>query len=329
MQIGFAVPNGPPTANPRDLIRLVTEGESMGFDYATFSDHVVIPNEIATAYPYSKTGKFPERASHGHHEQLTAMGFVAGATTTLRLVTSVMVVPYRPAVLTAKMIATLDVLSGGRVTLGVGTGWMTEEFEALGVPFGGRGRLTDEYLDAFVAVWQEDNPYQEGECVTMKNISLDPKPVQDPHPPIWVGGMAKAAIRRAARIGQAWYPVLDDPKQPLDSLERCRAALQDLGDLAAAAGRDRDSVNLALRVTHTGDRVPSVSVDGGRRIFSGGSVEIADDLAQLREMGVRGVDFRFDSESLQDDTSVVLARMEAFQHDVLSRLGSLVEGIPS
>ena len=131
----------------------------MGFDYATFSDHVVIPTDIQAKYPYSSTGEFPAGARAERHEQLIEVAFVAAKTTKLRLVTSVMVVPHRPAVLTAKMLSTIDVLSGGRLVLGIGAGWMKEEFEAISAPdFAQRGKVTDEYIKAFIELWTKAKP---------------------------------------------------------------------------------------------------------------------------------------------------------------------------
>src|SRR6266404_8157506 len=145
MQYGFGAPVSGPLSGPRDLARIVTEGEAIGYDYCTLSDHVAIPRELEKKYPYSDTGEFPGRAGGDRHEQLTAVAFVAGKTSRLRLVTSVTVVPHRPAVLTAKILATIDVLSKGRLVFGIGAGWMKEEFEALGVPpLPERGVVTDE-----------------------------------------------------------------------------------------------------------------------------------------------------------------------------------------
>src|SRR5436190_20703429 len=150
MQFGFGAPVSGPLSLPDNLGRIVVEGEAMGYDYTTISDHVVIPRDIEAKYPYSDTGEFPRRSRGDRLEQLTAVAFVAGKTSRLRLVPSVTVVPHRPAVLHAKLLATIDVLSKGRLVFGIGAGWMKEEFEALGVPpFPERGAVTDEYLDAF------------------------------------------------------------------------------------------------------------------------------------------------------------------------------------
>ena len=217
MQFGFGAPVSGPLSSPDNLARVAVEGEAMGYDYATISDHVVIPRDIEAKYPYSDTGEFPGRAGGDRHEQLTAVAFIAGKTSRLRLVTSVTVVPHRPAVLQAKMLATIDVLSKGRLVFGIGAGWMREEFEALGVPpLAERGAVTDEYLNAFRELWTKDDPSFEGRYVKFANIRFEPKPVQKPYPPIWVGGESGPALRRTARIGDGWYPIGTNPQHRLE-----------------------------------------------------------------------------------------------------------------
>ena len=134
MQIGCSAPTSGPLIEPDSLLRIATEAESLGFDYVTVSDHVMIPTSIASRYPYSDSGEFPSGAAAPRLEQLTAATFIAAATKKLRIVTSVMVVPHRPAVLTAKILASIDYLSKGRLTLGIGAGWCEEEFIAIGAP---------------------------------------------------------------------------------------------------------------------------------------------------------------------------------------------------
>src|ERR1700758_5831814 len=166
MQIGFNAPTAGPLSTADNLAKIVVGGEAMGFDYATFSDHVVIPRSIAAEYPYSASGEFPSGTRGERHEQLTEIAWIAAKTTRLRFVTSVMVVPHRPAVLTAKMLASIDLLSEGRLIIGVGAGWMREEFEALGAPpFAERGAVTDEYLAAFRELWTKDDPRFDGRYV--------------------------------------------------------------------------------------------------------------------------------------------------------------------
>src|SRR5580692_10247836 len=247
MLIGFNAPTAGPLSAADNLAKIVVGGEAMGFDYATFSDHVVIPTAIAAEYPYSASGEFPSGTRGERHEQLTEIAWIAAKTTRLRLVTSVMVVPHRPAVLTAKILSTIDVLSGGRLTLGIGAGWMREEFEAIGAPdFDARGTVTDEYIKAFLELWTNDKPRFAGEHVHFDNILFAPKPVQKPHPPIWVGGESGPALRRTAQLGDAWYPIGTNPAFPLDSLARLKASVARLRKMTAEAGRKPDAVELAL-----------------------------------------------------------------------------------
>src|SRR3984885_15547153 len=244
MEYGFGAPVSGPLSGVADLTRIVTEGEAIGYDYCTLSDHVVIPRELEAKYPYSDTGEFPGRAGGDRHEQLTAVSFVAAKTSKLRLVTSVMVVPHRPAVLTAKILASIDVLSEGRLPLGVGAGWCREEFEAIGTdPFDERGAVTDEYLLACRELWTNVDPHFDGKYVKFANVFFQPRPVQNPVP-IWVGGESGPALRRTAKLGDGWYPIGTNPAFRLDTLERFRAGIDKLQGLVRAAGRDPKSITL-------------------------------------------------------------------------------------
>jgi probable F420-dependent oxidoreductase len=314
MQIGFNAPTSGPLAAPEALTQLAAGAEAMGFDYVSFSDHIVIPTDIQARYPYSETGEFPQGARGGRHEQLTEVMFVAAKTSRIRLVTSVMVVPHRPAVLTAKILATIDVLSGGRLTVGIGAGWLKEEFEAIGAPpFAERGAVTDEYVAAFRELWTSDTPHFAGRHVRFADVVFAPKPVQRPHPPIWVGGESGPALRRTARLGDAWYPIGTNPAHPLDSLPRYRAGVERLRKLTAEAGRDPAAVALVLRCPKHGEAVPPQADDGNRRLFSGTPAEIAQDLRDLRALGVAGVDFNFGGASAAE----MLAEMQQFRDTAL------------
>ena len=314
MQIGFNAPTAGPMSATDQMVRLVVEAEAMGFDYATFSDHVVIPTDISAKYPYSSTGEFPAGARAERHEQLIQMAFVAGRTRRLRLVSSVMVVPHRPAVLTAKMLSSIDVLSGGRLVVGIGAGWLKEEFEAIDAPdFAQRGTVTDEYLQAFKELWTNPRPRFEGKHVRFDNILMDPKPVQKPHPPIWVGGESGPALRRTARLGDGWYPIGTNPANPLDSFKRFATQAARLRALVAAEGRSATSVALALRVTVFGAGAPAKADDGEHRLFAGTPAEIAADIRALRDLGVGHLDFGFAGGTV-DET---LGEMQRFRRDVL------------
>ncbi len=294
MRIGFNAPIAGSLSTPEALTRIAVEGEAMGYDYAAFSDHVVIPTDIQARYPYSDTGEFPQGARGARHEQLTAMMFVAAKTSRLRLVSSVMVVPHRPAVLAAKMLSTIDVLSGGRLTVGIGAGWLKEEFEALGVPpYAERGAVTDEYVQAFRELWARDDPRFAGKYVQFENITFAPKPVQRPHPPIWVGGESGPALRRTARLGDGWYPIGTNPAHPARHARplprRHRAAAgADGGSGTQAGGRGAGVSRREAR-----DGAPPKRMTATAACSPAAAAEMAGDLRDLRALGVSDVDFSF------------------------------------
>ena len=317
MQYGFGAPVSGALSAPETLARIAIEGEAMGYDYTTISDHVVIPRDIEARYPYSDTGEFPGRSRGDRHEQLTAVAFIAGKTSRLGLVTSVTVVPHRPAVLQAKMLATIDVLSKGRLIFGIGAGWMKEEFETLGVPpFPERGSVTDEYLLACRELWTADNPRFEGKYVKFANILFEPKPVQKPHPPIWVGGESGPALRRTARLGDGWYPIGTNPQHRLDSMKRFAAGVERLRRLAREAGRDPAKIALAYRVTNWGKSLPAHADDGERRLFSGEIADVVSDLRAFRDFGVSYVDFNFNG----DTAEAMIGNMRRFREEVLAKV---------
>ena len=163
MEFGYGVPTRGPQASPEALATLARRGEALGYDIVSVSDHVVIPRQIASRYPYSESGTFGGGGDGACLEQLTLLAFLAGQTSRLRLLTSVMVVPHRSAVLAAKVLASIDVLSGGRLIVGCGVGWMREEFEALGAPpYDHRGTVSDEYIQAFRELWTKESPAYAG-----------------------------------------------------------------------------------------------------------------------------------------------------------------------
>ena len=273
------------------LVRIGAAGDASGFDYLTLSVHVVFPRHIASTYPYSASGEFPAGAGAERHEQLIQAAWIAAKTSRLRIVTSVMVVPHRPAVLAAKQLATIDVLSGGRLTVGIGAGWLKEEFEALGTPpFEERGAVTDEYLAAFRELWTAETPSFAGKYTRFSDLVFAHKPVQRPGPPIWVGGESGPALRRTAKYGDAWYPIGGNPTFPLDSLARLEAGIARLRKLTAEAGRSPDAVGIAYRVHRAGDGVPPTAGDGNRRLFSGTTGDVVADIRALKSLGVSHID---------------------------------------
>ena len=305
MRYGFYLPTRGQTATPEALETLVARGEALGFSSVVIADHIVFPVTIRSKYPYTVSGAFPGQGDQ--LEQLSLMAFIAGKTRALRLISSVMILPHRNPVVTAKMLATIDVLSGGRVTVGVGVGWMREEFEALGAPdFDRRGAASDEYIRIFKALWTQDPASFRGEFYRFEAIRCLPHPVQKPHPPIWIGGHSKAALRRVARLGDGWHPVGANPAAPLRPPE-LRALLAELHRLTEAEGRDPSTLTISYKapIYDAGQ-----GVDGGaeRRPFSGSPQAVADDIGVFAALGVSELIFDFRSESLAES----LDRMARF-----------------
>jgi probable F420-dependent oxidoreductase len=316
MQFGFGAPVSGPLSGPRDLARITSEGERIGYDYCTISDHVAIPRELEAKYPYSDTGEFPGRAGGDRHEQLTTVAFVAAKTAKLRLVTSVTVVPHRPPMLTAKIISTIDVLSEGRFTWGIGVGWCREEFEAIGTePFAERGAVTDETIAVCRELWTNENPSFDGKYAKFSNIFFQPRPVQG-RIPVWVGGESGPAMRRTARLGDAWYPIGTNPANRLDTLKRFEGGVERLRKLTRDAGRPESAVGLAYRFSQFGPTIPERADNGDRRLGSGDNAAIAADLRALRELGVSAVDFSFGG----DTADAVITNMRRFREDVLAKV---------
>lgn len=314
MQFGFNLPNSGALAAPEIMSRIAREGEALGFDYLTVTDHIALPDMAEPGYPYSESGAFYSLDSAHRHEMLTLASWLSAITARLRIVLAVLVVPHRPAVLAAKQLATIDVLSGGRLVVGIGAGWLKAEFDAVvTTPFAERGAVTDEYVAAFKRLWTEKKPTIDGRHVHYDRLLLEPKPAQQPHPPIWVGGESGPSLRRAARLGDAWYPIGTNNAHPLDSLPRYKAGIERLRRATEAAGRSRDTVTLTYRVKRYGNDIPAQASDGERRLFSGSDGDIVGDIHALEDLGVTAIDFDFE----RPEEASVIAEMRAFRERVL------------
>ena len=291
MRYSFTVPGRGPMAAPENLGIIARHGEALGYDTVLASDHIVVPNKISSTYPYTQGGEFPGSDSGVAMEQLTVLSFLAGQTKTIKLGNSVMIAPHRNPVVTAKALATLDVLSGGRLVVGVGVGWMREEFEALDLPpFEERGAVTDEYIQVFKELWTSDNPTFHGKYCRFDDITFMPKPVQKPHPPIWVGGESRPAMRRAARLADAWYPIGSNPAFPMAGPEQLAAGIARLARYAREAGRDPSEIEVVHR-THQFQLIkdgapPALSTSEERLPFNGDAEQIASDIRQYEGIGV-------------------------------------------
>jgi probable F420-dependent oxidoreductase len=308
-EVGFGctVPTSGSGADPVALRDLAQTAEELGYDALWVSDHVVVPARIESTYPYSPDGRFRLGPTAPYFEPLTALTYLAGCTRRIRLGTHVLILPYRNPVVMAKEIATLDVLSGGRVDLGIGVGWMREEFEALGYDYyERRGAVTDEQLRLMKRLWTEELPSFEGEFYRFAPLGAHPHPHQRPHPPIWVGGHTPAAIRRAGRLGDGWLPIGARPPADLPP-EEVAAGVAALRAAAARAGRDPS----ALRVCFS-TGVALADRPGERRPFQGTPDQVASDVQRYRAAGVDRFVFAFGGGS----TDEFAARLRRFAEQV-------------
>jgi probable F420-dependent oxidoreductase len=232
-----------PTANPFTTPALLTaiagEAEERGIHTIWVGEHVVTFDQYASSYPYSDDGRLPLPAQTGLLEPFTTLAFLAALTTRVRLGTAMCLLPQRNPVYTAKEVATLDWLSGGRVDLGVGVGWLREEFDALEVPWERRGGRTDDYLAVLRTLWCDDPSSFSGDFYTLAPCNQYPKPVQTPHPPIHIGGESDAALRRTARTAQGWHTFNRPPADLAAPLAR-------LDTLLAAEGRSRAEITVTV-----------------------------------------------------------------------------------
>ncbi len=319
MKFGLSTVTRGAFTTPETYSAVAKAAERAGFDFLSVSDHLVVPAKLDSRYPYHADGVF-SAAEHGHcFDQLVTVAFLAGCTERLRLLTSVTVLPHRPAVLTAKTLATIDVLAKGRLIVGAGAGWMKEEFELLGVPFEDRGRLSDEYLAAFKELWTKDEPVFSGKYVKFSDVLFYPKPAQKPHPPLWIGGESGPALRRAVKFADAWYPGCNSQTKPLDTPERLAAGITDVKRACAAAGRDPASLGLALLVQDAFEWGDCSTADGtARRFFTGTSVDMAADAAALSSLGVGHVALRLGGSTAQE----CVDRIDRFGAKVIARMQS-------
>ena len=298
MNFGFDIPTRGPLAAPENITAIAQKGEALGFGTAYVNDHIVIPGDIASKYPYSEEGDWAGGRFGEAMDILVFLAFLASATSKVRLLTSVMVVPYRQPVVTAKMIATIDVLSNGRVTIGCGAGWMEEEFIAVGAPpFKERGKSTDEYLEIFREIWTSEKPEYKGTYASFSNIVALPHPRQT-RLPLWIGGESAPALRRTAKLGDGWYPIGYNPSFPLDTMGRYKKRLELLQAEAEKIGRDPSTIDLAYNSTWFKGPGEAVDVEGERRLFTGSADDIKADMAAMKALGVNHLMFRFTGSTL-------------------------------
>jgi probable F420-dependent oxidoreductase len=313
MLFGVGIPHRGPLARADAIRAVAAAAESLGFGYLTVSDHIFVPRKIASTYPYSETGEFPGSSTGESMEQFSLLAWLAGVTTRPRLLTSVTVLPHRRPEFMAKAIATIDQLSGGRVTMGCGVGWMREEFEAIGAPpFDERGKVADEYIAAMKAIWTEKEPAYHGRFVDFADVDVEPRPRQEPHPPIWIGGESPAARRRAVRLADGWYPFGSNPRFRFDTLATFEAGLADVRRLCEAAGRDPATLAVAYNAPFH-DETRREHKDGGRLMLTGSAGERTEDIRALAALGVGTIVPNLTAATVPE----AVARMSRFAAEVM------------
>lgn len=314
MEFGFPAPIRGPAADPETMATIVARGEELGFSYVTVSDHTVIPRGIDSRYPYNASGEFPGLQTGEALDQLAVIAFLAARTSSIRLLTSVLILPIRNPVVMANQLATLDVLSQGRLTVGCGVGWMREEFEATGAaPFERRGAVSDEFIAAFRELWSSDNPRFDGEFVRFADVKFEPKPVQQPSIPIWIGGESKAALRRSGRSADGWYPITSNPRHPVDTLERFVVSRDEVRRQAEEVGRDPERIDMAINTEW--ESTPRTGSDGSRSAFTGPADAVAGDVSAWEAAGVGQLIVRIAS----TDPSEYVERLAEFSETVMAK----------
>ncbi|HXU87740.1 MAG TPA: TIGR03619 family F420-dependent LLM class oxidoreductase [Methylomirabilota bacterium] len=298
MKFGVWLPNCRHLATPEIIRRTAVSAEELGYDSVWVSDHVVVPR--------ANIANFGETV----FDPLVTLAVVAGATRRVQLGTTVLIIPYRNAVVTAKMVSSLDALSDGRVVLGIGAGWVAAESAMLSVPFAERGPMTDEYLRAMRELWTSPAPSFSGRYTRFADVVFEPKPIQKPHPPIWVGGHSRAALRRAVEFGATWHPINRTP-------EELRAGRAELARQSAARGRavpPAITLRNDVRILAAGQTAPTSTHAG--RVVAGEPAALVDQLAELRECGVEHLVCEF----LAADGADLDAQLRVFAERVRGKL---------
>ena len=313
MKIGVHLANGGVWATPETIVGLGERAETLGFDSVWVSDHVVVPTRIESTYPYGPPGTFTAQTSQNYFEPFAVLAYIAGRTRRVELGTTVLVVPQRPPLLIAKQWATLDALAGGRTSLGIGAGWLREEFEALGAEtFDRRGPATDEAIKIFRSAWTEPGDVAfDGSVYRFDPVRVMPKPARAGGPPIWIGGHGKRSIRRAAALGDGWHPIRV-------SADDVQAGITALHELLPNYGRRPEDVEISVVLNAY---APGSRPAGGQQEW-----ELAGDpeaiAGALRRYAAVGVEHVVVNPFPKDSLDGMLGALELIARDVRPRLGA-------
>ena len=265
MKYGLHVGNGFSVTDPSVLRDVAQMAEELGYESILIGDHVLPPQKIDSPFPLPvENPQLDMYEKQTWPDCFVMLGFMAAATTRVRLGTSVVILPYRHPVVMAKMMATLDRLSNGRIICGVGVGWIEEEFAFLNVPFSERGRMSNEYIEVMKALWTDDHPRIDGRYVKIdRDVNFGPMPVHKPHPPIWIGGNSLAALRRVVRLGDGWQPAGITPDVMQQKMDQLKGLMDE-------AGRDWSELEItALAPTSEGPEGADVFEKMGVNVLYG------------------------------------------------------------
>lgn len=240
MKFGLRLPGAGPYAGPEAIETFAGRAEELGFDSLWMTDHIALPVDIASRYPYREDGKFFWPPETPYLDTIVTLTWASAATERIKVGTSVLITGWHHPLNTAKALASLDVLNGGRTVMAVGTGWMREQFEIFGVPFETRGRRTTEYIQLLKHLWSEDLIDFQGEFFSYRGFKFYPKPASEPSIPVWCGGKSDGVLRRVAAVADGWHPLYIAP----DELER---KLEVLRGYLAEHGRTLDDITLSAR----------------------------------------------------------------------------------
>lgn len=302
MKFGFSLVVRGNDATPETFARMGERAEALALDSLWCSAHIVVPPQVKSGYASVPGLEHPAHWKERYWEPFTVLSYLAALTSRIQLGTSVVVMPMHNPFELAKQVAEVDQLSGGRFIFGLGVGWFEEEFEVLGQDFHNRGARTNDGLELMKALWREDPITYRGKYYGVEHAFFAPKPVQRPSPPIWVAGGSRAALRRAARFGDAWHPV----RPTYESLERSIAELE---GYVQAAGRPATSVQIAVKCPVVFQSGPP---SAGQPPTQGRPGDIADALKRYRDLGAS----HFVLDVVPETRAVALDTMERFAQEV-------------
>lgn len=300
MKLGFSLPVAGAWATPENQVRIAQGAERLGYHSLWVFQRLLYALEPQNDYPPMPGQPWP-KVFESVVDPIVTLAYVAGATSTIRLGTSILIMPYYSPIIMAKALATLDLVSSGRLHVGLGVGWSKDEFEAVGVPFSQRGKRGDEFIECLKAIWTQEEVEFRGQFYSVPRSKIGPKPIQKPHPPITVGGYGSAAVRRAAALADGFMGgnVALDQVAPL--VNELKVAME-------AAGRDFDTFHLVSRGTY---RLHDSPQGGNRRPLWGTLEEIKEDIKRYADAGLTELflEANFDPKVSLEGTLEVMAAL--------------------